>query len=110
LQVSEWIRTLFTDGNVSLNIKLQNDLKIRDSKIKLLEDIYLKKHKRKDYVNNVIYIVSTEENIKKRTYIIGKALSLKNRLSTYNKTTEHEVIYHKSCKDKSTSTLVESIL
>jgi hypothetical protein len=79
LQVSKWIRTLFTDGNVSINIELQNENKIKDSKIKLLEDTYLKKHKRKDYLENVIYIVSTEENIKKRIYIIGKAISLKNR-------------------------------
>jgi hypothetical protein len=110
LQVSKWIRTLFTDGNVSINIELQNENKLKDSKIKLLEDTYLKKHKRKDYLENVIYIVSTEENIKKRIYIIGKALSLKNRLSTYNKTDEHIVIYNKSCKNKDDLTLIESIV
>jgi hypothetical protein len=110
LQVSEWIRTLFTDDNVSLNIKLQNENKLKDSKIKLLEDTYLKKHKRKDYLENVIYIVSTEENIKKRIYIIGKAINLKNRLSTYNKTNEHIVIYNKSCKNKDDLTLIESIV
>jgi hypothetical protein len=110
LQVSEWILDLFTNGNVSINIKMQNELKIKDSKIKLLEDTYLKKHKRKDYLENVIYIVSTEENIKKRIYIIGKAKSLKNRLSAYNKTGEHTVIYNKSCKNKDDLTLIESIV
>jgi hypothetical protein len=110
LQVSEWIRTLFADGNVSINIKLQNEVKLKDSKIKLLEDTYLKKHKLKYYLENVIYIVSTEENIKKRIYIIGKASSLKNRLSTYNKTGEHIVIYNKSCKNKDDLTLIESII
>jgi hypothetical protein len=111
LQVSKWIRTLFTDGNVSINIKMQNELKIKDSKIKLLEDTYLKKHKRKDYPEtNVIYMVTTEASKNKRIYIIGKAKNLKNRLSTYNKTTEHEVIYYKSCKNESTMSIVESMI
>jgi hypothetical protein len=36
---------------------MQNELKISNSKIKLLEDTYVKKHKRKDYPEtNVIYI------------------------------------------------------
>jgi hypothetical protein len=111
LQVSEWVRTLFTDGNVSINIKLQNELKIKDNKIKLLEDIYLKKHKRDDYPeSNVIYMVTTEANKNKRNYIIGKTTNLKNRLSTYNKTTEHEVIYYKSCKNESSMNIVETII
>jgi hypothetical protein len=109
LQVSKWIRTLFTDGKVE--IKLQNELKIKDNKIKLLENTYLKKHKRENYSEeNVIYIVSTDENIKNRNYIIGKAHKLKNRLSTYNKTAEHKVIYYKSCKNEDTLNIVESII
>jgi hypothetical protein len=109
LQVSEWIRNLFTDGKVE--IKLHNELKIKDNKIKLLENTYLKKHKRTDYSDeNVIYIVSTVENIKNRNYIIGKAHKLKNRLSTYNKTTEHQVIYHKSCKNEDDLRIIESIV
>jgi hypothetical protein len=109
LQVSKWIRTLFTDGKVE--IKLQNELKIKDNKIKMLENTYLKKHKRENYSEeNVIYIVSTDENIKNRNYIIGKAHKLKNRLSTYNKTAEHKVIYHKSCKNEDDLTVIESIV
>jgi hypothetical protein len=85
---------------------MQNELKI-----KLLEDTYLKKHKRKDYPEtNVIYMVTTEASKNKSIYIIGKAKSLKNRLSTYNKTTEHEVIYSKSCKNESTMSIAESII
>jgi hypothetical protein len=78
LQVSKWIRTLFTDGNVSINIKLNNDLKISNNKIKLLEDTCLKRHKRDDYPEtNVIYMVTTGANKNKRNYIIGKLLILK---------------------------------
>jgi hypothetical protein len=86
LQVSEWIRTLFTDGNVSINIKLQNELKISNNKIKLLEDTYLKKHKRKNYLENVIYIVSTEENIKKRTYAVCIEKSKDFSIHDHNRT------------------------
>ena len=74
---------------------------MKDDKIKLLEDLYVKRQQRKDYPEkNVIYILTTEDNKKKRIYIIGKAIKLKNRLSTYNKTSEHEVVYYKSCKSE----------
>ncbi len=112
LQVSKWIRTLFTTGNVSIDIQLLEDknkeIKMKDNKIKLLEDLYIKKQQRKDYPEkNVIYILTTEDNKKKRIYIIGKAQELKNRLSTYNKTSEHEVIYYKECKSKEVMNTVE---
>ena len=112
LQVSKWIRTLFTTGNVSIDIQLLEDknkeIKMKDNKIKLLEDLYIKKQQRKDYLErNVIYILTTEDNKKKRIYIIGKAQELKNRLSTYNKTAEHEVIYYKECKSIEIMNIIE---
>jgi hypothetical protein len=55
-------------------------------------------------------MVTTEANKNKRNYIIGKTTNLKNRLSTYNKTTEHEVIYYKSCKNESAMNIVETII
>ena len=70
--------------------------------------MYVKKHKRKDYPeNNVIYILSTVDHLKNRIYIVGKAKNLKNRLSTYNKTCDHQVIYHKKCVDEEILNLVE---
>ena len=112
LQVSSWIRTLFTTGNVSIDVKLledkENELKLKDNKIKLLENIYLKKHKRVNYPErNVIYILTTEDNKKKRNYIIGKAINLTNRLSVYNKTAEHEVVYYKECKSEENMNAIE---
>jgi len=112
LQVSKWIRTLFTTGTVSIDIQLLEDknkeIKMKDNKIKLLEDLYIKKQQRKDYLErNVIYILTTEDNKKKRIYIIGKAQELKNRLSTYNKTSEHEVIYYKECKSIEIMNIIE---
>ena len=84
---------------------------MKDNKIKLLEDLCVKKQQRKDYLErNVIYILTTEDNKKKRIYIIGKAKELKNRLSTYNKTSEHEVIYYKECKSKEDMDIIEHMV
>jgi hypothetical protein len=112
LQVSKWIRTLFTTGNVSIDIQLLEDknkeIKMKDNKIKLLENLCIKKQQRKEYPEkNVIYILTTEDNKKKRIYIIGKAKELKNRLSSYNKTSEHEVVYYKSCKSEEDMNVIE---
>jgi len=52
-------------------------------------------------------MLTTDDNKKKRTYIIGKTINLKNRLSNYNKTAEHEVIYFKSCNNEDDMDVVE---
>jgi hypothetical protein len=101
LQVSKWIRALYSNNNVSVDTKLleekEKEIQLKNQKIQLLEDIYVKKQKRKNYPENVIYIVTTAENKKNRIYIVGKAQVFKERLSTYNKTAEHEVVYYKQC-------------
>jgi hypothetical protein len=112
LQISKWIRTLFTTGNVSVDVKLledkNNELKIKDTKIKLLEDMHLKKHKRVNYPErNVIYMLTTEDNKKKRNYVIGKAINLTTRLTSYNKSSEHEVVYFKECKSEEDMNAIE---
>ena len=108
IQVSKWIINLFTNGKVEITTNLLTENKLKDQRIKLLEDTYVKKHKREDYPeNNVIYILTTKDHIKNRIYIIGKAKNLKNRLSTYNKTCDHQVIYHKKCVDEEILNLVE---
>jgi hypothetical protein len=115
LQVSEWIRTLFSNGNVSVDIKLLEDkekeIKLKDQKIQLLEDTFNKKQTRENYpVDNVIYLLTTENHKKNRTYIVGKTINLKNRLSTYNKTEEHEVIYYKECKNRKSMDFSETMV
>jgi len=70
-----------------------------------------KKQQRLDYSEkNVIYILTTKEHKKANTYIIGKANDLKNRLSTYNKTCDHEVIYYKSCGTEDNMKIIESMV
>ncbi len=77
---SGWIRALFSNNKVETNLEL---LKEKDKRIKLLENITLQKQKRTDYPeSNVIYLLTTKDNKKKRIYIVGKAKVLKERLST----------------------------
>jgi len=81
--------------------QLKIELEEKDKEIQLIKNIYCKKQKRKIYPeNNVIYILTTSDNEEKRIYIVGKAKILTNRLSTYNKTCEHKVVYYKSCKNE----------
>ncbi len=66
--------------------------------ISTLKNIYAKKQPRTNFPEkNVVYIITTADLLSQRIYIIGKAQDLKARLSTYNKTCEHQVIYYKSC-------------
>jgi excinuclease UvrABC nuclease subunit len=79
--------------------------------MQLLKDQFLKKQKSKNYPGkNVIYMVTSEDNKKKQTYIIGKAKNLKTRLTGYNKSAEHEVIYYKECKSEKDMNLVEGMV
>jgi hypothetical protein len=85
-----------------------DEIKIKDTKIKLLQNTYLKKHKRDNYPGKyVIYILTTEDHKKNRLYIIGKANELKNRIGSYNKTAEHEVVYYKSCNNEYEMNVIE---
>jgi hypothetical protein len=113
LQVSSWIRTLLTCGTVSVDIKLKEkdlELKLKDEKIQLLKDNFAKKQKRDHYDDNLIYLLTTKENIKNRIYIFGKAKNLANRLSTYNKTCEHQIIYTKKCNTNKILKIAEDII
>ncbi len=115
LQVSKWIRILFSDSKVDVSLKIlknkEKELILKNKKIKLLENLHIKKQKRNEYPENyVIYIVTTKDNKNNRIYIVGKAKNLTTRLSTYNKTAEHEVIYYKSCKNEEDMNIIEQIV
>ena len=55
-------------------------------------------------------MLTTEDNKKKRNYIIGKTVNLTKRLSNYNKSNEHEVIYYKECNNEEDMNIIESIV
>ncbi len=71
----------------------------------------LKKQKREIYPeSNVIYMLTTEDHKKRNTYIIGKATNLTDRLSIYNKTCDHEVVYYKECESEENMNLSEKLI
>lgn len=91
--------------------QMYNEIKETTKKIKAIEDLFVKKQRRIDYPGeNVIYIVTTDNIKKNNIYIVGKTTNLKNRLSVYNKSDEHEVIYYKDCKNEENMNLVETIV
>ena len=75
---------------------------------KYLTKKYVKAQPRIDYPGkNVVYIITTPGLKRENRYIMGKAKVLKTRLSTYNKTDEHEVIFYQSCLSEEIMVLVE---
>ena len=117
VKVSSWIFEIMVTGKVDIrNTKSYNELqkenKNKELRIKFLTNKYVKKQNRIQYENdnNVIYILTTENLKKERIYVFGKAKSLKSRLSTYNKSEEHEVIYYQQCKDEEIMSCIENMI
>ena len=72
---------------------------------------YMKKQPRKQIESkNVIYILTTPSLKKERRYILGKAKNLTNRLSTYNKTDEHEIIFYQECIEEEIMNMLEPLV
>ena len=86
-------------------------LDIAQGRVKALEKKYLRKQKRICYPHkHVVYLITNHDLRERRTYIVGSATSLENRLSTYNKTAEHTVSYFSKCVDKENMKLFESMI
>jgi hypothetical protein len=116
VKVSAWIYEVMMTGRVDItNTKsyrqLQEENNIKELKINYLTKKYIKKQPRKEFEERyVVYILTTPSLKKDRRYILGKAENLTNRLSTYNKTDEHEVVYYQSCTDEDSMKTVENLV
>jgi hypothetical protein len=116
VKVSCWVYEVMLTGKVDItNTKsykeLQKENKNKDLKIQFLTKKYVKSQPRVQYdEKNVIYILTTKLMKKERRYILGKTVDLTSRLSTYNKSDEHEVIFFASCKDVETMNIVENMV
>lgn len=116
VKVSGWVYEIMMTGKVDItNTKsykeLQKENKTKDIKIQYLTKKYVKSQPRVQYKEkNVVYILTTKRLKKDRVYILGKAANLTSRLSTYNKSDEHEVVYYASCGDEKTMSLVENMV
>ena len=118
--VSKWVYEIMLTGKVDIRDnkttqeldKMNIENKLLKNRIKLLESKVLQKQSRETFEENknVIYIVTTEYKEAQGHYKIGKAQDLQKRLSVYNTTDKHEVIYNTSCKNKKSMDLLEQIV
>jgi prophage antirepressor-like protein len=92
-----------------LKLKELEDEKLeKDKQIKKLQNQVLQKQKRTVYSDkNCIYMIQDEFHKKNRTYIIGKAIDLTQRLTTYNKSRDFEVIYNRNCNSAQQMNIIE---
>ena len=108
IQVSRWVRQLCTVGKVEIDLKT---LKENQKRIKLLENKCLARQRRVEYKEkNVIYILTTKNNKKDGIYTFGKAKDFMNRLSSYNKSEEHEVVFIKECQNEKHMDVMENLI
>ena len=116
VKVSAWVLEVMMTGKLDItNTKsyreLQQDNRNKQLKIQLMTKKYVKKQPRIQYdEENVIYILTTANMKKERRYILGKATNLTSRLSVYNKSDEHEVVYYEKCPDQEKMSLVETLV
>ena len=116
VKMSSWIYEVMLTGKIDISktksfqqLRLEN--KEHKLKIQYLTKKYVKSQPRIQYnEKNVIYILTTPSHKKEGKYILGKATNLTNRLSTYNKTDEHEVIYYQECPDEDTMAMIEQVV
>jgi len=116
VKVSAWVLEVMMTGKVDItNTKsyreLQQDNKNKQLKIQLMTKKYVKKQPRVQYDDrNVVYILTTANMKKERRYILGKATNLTSRLSVYNKSDEHEVIYYQECLNEEKMGVIETLV
>ena len=108
-QQLENLERIIDDKNDQIKKLEENNTK--ELKIQYLTKKYVKKQSRQEYEERyVVYILTTPSLKKDRRYILGKAENLTNRLSTYNKTDEHEVVYYQKCGDEDGMRIVENLV
>ena len=118
--VSKWVYEIMLTGKVDIKDNktteeldiMNKENKLLKNRIKLLESKVLQKQPREifEHNKNVVYIVTTEYKEAQGYYKIGKAQDLQKRISVYNTTDKHEVIYSTSCKTKKKMDLLEQVI
>jgi len=110
----QWVEDIMCDNGDEENTcykKLKEENKDIKTQIKYLINKCVKKQPRIQYKEKyVIYILTTALMKKEGRYILGKAKDLTSRLSTYNKSDEHEVIYYQSCGSQEVMACVENMV
>ena len=87
------------------------EVKVSEKKIEVLQKKYCKRKKNNtENKENVVYILTTKLLESQRRYILGKAQNMKKRLTTYNKTDEHIVIYTVGCSSITNMNALETLI
>jgi hypothetical protein len=79
-------------------------------KDKTIERITRKQSRPQIKDQNVVYVLTTPFLEEQNIYIVGKAINLTTRLSTYNKSEEHKIVYYKQCKDEFLLNTTENVI
>jgi hypothetical protein len=115
VKVSGWVYEIMMTGKVDITNttsfkKIQEENKGHKLRIQYLTKKYVKAQSRVQYKEEyVIYVLTTALMKKERRYILGKATNLTSRLSVYNKSDEHEVVYYQECGDEEIKFFSEKI-
>jgi hypothetical protein len=116
VKVSGWVYEIMMTGKVDITNttsfkQLQQENKNHKIRIQHLTKKYVKAQPRKQYEErNVVYILTTKLMKNDRRYILGKATNLTSRLSVYNKSDEHQVVYYQECGNEETMSMVENMV
>jgi len=88
-----------------------NIIEEKNKYIQILENKFNRIQKRETCPDkNVVYIITSDELEKDGIYMFGKAVDLKIRVGTYNKSLEHKVIHYKSFKNMQQMKTAEMML
>jgi hypothetical protein len=119
VQVSRWIYEIMLTGKTDIRDskttrqldQLVKENKQYSEKIEFFERKYIQRNRRVDYTEkSVVYIITTESRELKKEYKIGKTQDLTNRLSTYNTTEDHKVVFYLECESKDEMNTLEKIV
>jgi prophage antirepressor-like protein len=88
----------------------EHEIEKQSNRIKLLEKKNIKRSVRTETGRNVVYLITNNYLIKEKIYIVGRAVDLANRLSSYNKNAEHQVVYQRECNNAKQMTLIEELI
>ena len=119
VQVSRWIYEIMLTGKTDIRDskttqqldQLAKENKQYVEKIEFFERKYIQRNKRVGYTDqNVVYIITTESRELKKEYKIGKTQDLTNRLSTYNTTEDHKVVFFVECESQDEMNMLEKFV
>jgi hypothetical protein len=105
-QVSRWVRYHLADTTLDVSLVKQLQKRVND-----LESICLSKRRRTKYEGQFfVYLLTNDDHLKRRVYIIGKTKNMENRLGTYNKTCDHSVVHYRECGSEANMDMIENLV